>query len=137
MVGIGLRGWDRAAFLACQGANGDLPPIAPVRIIADPRKFTEYVLVPDHPKGKDRIFIDRLGYRPRSDEDAQTLVQTYVSQAKERIAAREFRLGETDEFGQRVTIEIELRGTTNLSGWILQPGGTLWLVTPFAGVARS
>jgi hypothetical protein len=119
-----------------EGPNGDAPSIVPVDIVADPRKFSEYVLVPDHPKGKDRIFVARLGYRPRSEEDARVLAQTYVSQALERIAAGEYAVGDGDEFGQRVTIEIELRGTTILSGWILQPGGTLWLVTPFAGFAR-
>jgi uncharacterized protein DUF6883 len=118
-------------------ANGDVPPIAPSRVIADPRKFTEYVLVPGHSTGKDRIFIDRLGYRPRSEEDARNLVETYVAQARERITARTYELGEADEFGQRLTIEIELRGTTVLSGWILRPDGTLWLATPFTGFARS
>jgi hypothetical protein len=119
-----------------KGQNGDTPSIVPVRIVADPRKFTEYVLVPDHPKGKDRIFLGRLGYRPRSEEDALALAEMYVAQARERIAAGEYALGESDEFGQRVTIEIELRGTAIVSGWILQPGGTLWLATPFSGFAR-
>jgi len=108
-----------------QGRNGNVPAIAPDRIVADPRKFTEYALDPDHPKGESRIFIGRLGYRPRSEEDAQTLAETYVSQARVRIAAGDHALGERDRFGQRLAIAIVVRDTTIVSGWILLSDGTL------------
>jgi hypothetical protein len=40
------------------------------QIIGDYRKFLNYVLVPNHKTGKDKIFIDTLGFRPNSNEDA-------------------------------------------------------------------
>lgn len=65
-----------------KGQNGDAPSIIPFRIVADPRKFTEYVLVPGHPKGEDHIFIGRLGYRPRNEEDGGAIAKAYVAQAR-------------------------------------------------------
>lgn len=116
-------------------SNGT-PPTALGAVEGDPRKFSAYVLVPGHPTGNDRIFLGRLGYRPYSEEDAQRLLATYIEQARERFARREYTLGKRDEHGRRYTIEIELKGTRILSGWILRPDGTLWLATPFAGFAR-
>ena len=105
-------------------------------ISGDPRKFLEYVLVPGHPSGKDRVFLGTLNYRPRSEEDARTLLATYIAQARDKVARHEYTVGERDRHGQRYTIEIELRGRFVMSGWILRPDGTLWLATPFAGFAR-
>ncbi|MDP9370256.1 MAG: hypothetical protein M3Q03_18615 [Chloroflexota bacterium] len=93
------------------------------------------MLVPNHPTGKDHIFIDRLGYRPRNEEDAYELADIYVAQAQIRMAAGEFELGERDEFGQRITIVVEVRGLRLRSGWLFQPDGTLALATPFTGFA--
>jgi hypothetical protein len=56
------------------------------RIVADPRKFRDYVLVPGHPKGKDRIFLGTLGFRPYSTADAWELARLYEEQAREQIA---------------------------------------------------
>ena len=77
-----------------------------------------------------------LRYRPRSQEDADALLATYVEQARERFFRGDHTIGERDRYGQRYTIEIELRGTLVLSGWILRPDGTLWLATPFVGFSR-
>lgn len=60
--------------------------LARARIIADPRKFREYVLVPGHPSGKDRIFLGTLGFRPISAADAWEPARLYEEQARERIA---------------------------------------------------
>jgi hypothetical protein len=93
------------------------------------------VLVPDHPSGKDRIFLGVLNYRPRSEEDARALVSIYVAQASQKFTRREYTVGKRDRHGQRFTIAVELQGRVVLSGWILRPDGTLWLATPFAGFA--
>jgi hypothetical protein len=102
-------------------------------ITADPRKFSEYVLVPDHPTGKSRIFLGTLGYRPRSVEDAQALVAIYTTQAREKFDRKEYAVGEKDKYGQRFTITIEVQGKKLASGWILDDAGTLKLATPFSG----
>ena len=112
------------------------PVDGPPLVTGDPRQFSAYVLVPGHPTGKGRVFLDLLGYRPRSQEDANELLATYVEQAREKVAQGDYAAGKQDRHGQRYTIEIELRGTFVLSGWILRPDGSLWLATPFAGFSR-
>lgn len=105
------------------------------QIIGDSRKFSEFVLVPNHRSGKDKIFLDLLRYRPNSFEDAQTLLTLYITQAQEKFTAREYVIGECDRYGQRFTIIIEVRGHSLLTGWILNNQGILKLATPFTGFA--
>lgn len=107
------------------------------RVTGDLRKFSNYVLVPNHKTGKDKIFIDTLGFRPNSNEDAQELLSSYISQAQEKFNLRDYVVGEKDQYGQRFTIVIEIRGKRLLSGWILGTDGTLKLATPFSGFARE
>jgi hypothetical protein len=59
-----------------QSDDGSDRPATPSRIVADPRKFREYVLVADHPSGKDGVFLDLLGYRPNEADDADELAAT-------------------------------------------------------------
>jgi LPS O-antigen subunit length determinant protein (WzzB/FepE family) len=106
------------------------------QIIGDCRKFLNYVLVPNHKTGKDKIFIGTLGFRPNSNEDAQELLSTYISQAQAKFSQKDYVIGEEDQYGQRFTIVIEVRGKRLLTGWILDADGTLKLVTPFSGFAR-
>jgi len=54
--------------------------LSPRLIVADPRKFSHDVLDPARAAGKDHIFIELLGFRPRNPEDARTLSATYVEQ---------------------------------------------------------
>ncbi|MBW4604354.1 MAG: hypothetical protein KME29_33495 [Calothrix sp. FI2-JRJ7] len=35
-----------------------------IQVTGDLRKFSNYVLVPNHKTGKDKIFINLLGFRP-------------------------------------------------------------------------
>ncbi|KYC36126.1 hypothetical protein WA1_41030 [Scytonema hofmannii PCC 7110] len=102
----------------------------------DLRKFSDYVLVPNHKTGKDKIFIDTLGFRPNSNEDAQELLSTYISQAQAKFNQKDYVVGEKDRYGQRCTIVVEIRGKRLLTGWILSTDGTLKLATPFSGFAR-
>lgn len=104
-------------------------------IVADPRKFSEYVLQPANADGKDHVFIKMLGYRSGSEEDARVLATAYVAQARECLMHGAYTLGSEDKWGRRLTIEIELKGLILRSGWLLRPDGTLWLATPFAGFA--
>lgn len=109
-----------------------------VRLVTgDPRKFSNYVLVPNHKTGKDKIFINILGFRPNSDEDAQELLSTYISQAQAKFNLRDYIVGERDQYGQRFTIVVEIRGRRLLTGWILDTDGILKLATPFSGFAKE
>lgn len=111
------------------------PPWTICQIIVDVKKFSEYVLIPKHRSGKDKIFIDRLGYRPNNLEDAQTLQELYIHQAQTQFLAQQYTLGEGDRYGQRFTIIVEVKGELLLTGWILASNGILKLATPFAGFA--
>jgi hypothetical protein len=107
------------------------------QITGDPRKFSEYVLVPSHKSGKDKIFLGLLGYRPYNLDDAQALLETYITQAQAKFVAQDYTVGEHDHHGQRFTIVIEIRGQRLLTGWILDNQGTLKLATPFSGFANG
>ncbi|RUT04961.1 hypothetical protein DSM106972_037820 [Dulcicalothrix desertica PCC 7102] len=104
-------------------------------VTGDYRKFSNYVLVPNHKSGKDKIFLNFLGFRPNSDEDAQELLSTYVSQAQAKFIQSDYIVGEKDQYGQRFTIIIEIRGKRLYTGWILSTDGILKLATPFSGFA--
>jgi len=99
----------------------------------DLRKFSEYVLSPNHKSGKDKIFLGLLGYRPNNFDDAQALLETYITQAQIKFVAKDYTIGERDHHGQRFTIVVEIRGKSLLTGWILDNQGTLKLATPFSG----
>ncbi|KAM3112947.1 DUF6883 domain-containing protein [Phormidesmis sp. 146-33] len=106
-------------------------------ITGDFRKFSEYVLIPNHKSGKDKIFLDLLGYRPNNLDDAQTLLETYITQAQFKFAAQDYTIGEQDRHGQRFTIIVEVRSKKLRTGWILDNQGTLKLATPFSGFANG
>jgi hypothetical protein len=112
------------------------PAIVPRTIEINLRKFVSYVLLPGHESGKDRIFIDRLGFRARNLEDANYLSDLYLNHAIAALAERDYELGETDEFGIRCAIVVLVRSVAIRSGWLLRPDGTFELVTPFAGFAH-
>jgi len=113
-----------------------LPPERIISITVDPRKFWAYVLVPGHPSGKDQIFLGFLGYRPRSQEDATILAKTYHQQASTRFKSGDVLWSRADSHGQRVVIDIEVKGHWVRSVWILRPEGELALVTPFSGFSE-
>jgi LPS O-antigen subunit length determinant protein (WzzB/FepE family) len=63
------------------------------QIIGDYKKFLNYVLVPNHKTGKDKIFIGTLGFRPNNNEDAQELLSTYISQAQAKFSQKDYVIG--------------------------------------------
>lgn len=129
----------RLANGAFDDEDRDRPKLLPTpqSVAGDPRKFSAYVLVPGHPSGKDRVFLGVLGYRPRSKEDAEALLNAYLAQARENVTRGEYRTGKFDRHGQRYAIEIKLKNRIVVSGWLMKPDGTLWLTTPFSGFARE
>ncbi len=126
-------GEQDAALKDDRGCN---PPLAPHSIIVDPRKFSHYVLDPDNAEGKDRIFLDWLGYRPRSVEDARTLAGIYPEQARISMGRGTYDTSRQDEHGRRYVIPINLSDIQIRSVWILRPDSVLSLVTPFSGFVR-
>jgi hypothetical protein len=116
--------------------RGTTSEIVPRSITADIRKFSDYVLVRGHESGKDRIFLDRLGFRERDADDAHALTELYLDQARSAIDAHDYELGEVGAYGRRCTIIVQVRGVAIRSGWFLRENGVLELVTPFSGFAR-
>ena len=88
------------------------------RAIVDIRKLRDYCLNPDNPRGsrKARVFRSALGM---TKVDAPALRQRLLQVA----ASEQAKVGELDRYGQRYTIEFELRkGTRKVvlrSGWII------------------
>lgn len=111
--------------------------LTPRLVVADPRKFSRYVLSPANAQGKDRIFINRLGFRPQSDEDAKFLATLYVDQVRARLASGDYTESRRDEHGLRYIVTIDLFSVRLLSVWILRPTNVLHLVTPFTGFASD
>jgi hypothetical protein len=91
------------------------------RAIVDIRKLRDYCLNPDNPRGrhKARVFASSLGL---SVADAAYLRRKLLEAAQ----SGETRSGELDLYGQRYTIDFEIRtgtgGATIRSGWIILRG---------------
>ena len=88
------------------------------RAIVDIRKLRDYCLNPDNPRGsrKARVFRSALGM---TKVDALALRQRLLQVAVSEPA----QVGELDRYGQRYTLDFELRkGTRKVvvrSGWII------------------
>ncbi|MBI5716053.1 MAG: hypothetical protein HZC38_21870 [Chloroflexi bacterium] len=87
----------------------------------DDRKFTEYALNEDHPKGrhKARRFRESLGFTAENFSDLK-------KQIEEKILGVESAVGEKDKHGQRYTVDILIRGVNEKecvvrTGWIVAP----------------
>jgi len=94
------------------------------RAIVDIRKLRDYCLNPDNPRGsrKARVFRSALGM---TKVDAPALRQRLLEVA----ASEQAQMGELDRYGQRYTIDFELRkGTRKVvvrSGWIILTNETV------------
>jgi len=102
----------------------------------DVRKFTEYALDATNSKGKYAIF-ESLGY---TKDNAAELVMMYKKQGLKSFLNKRYVLRTFNEYGQRITIIIKLKGigsktgkTVKIkSGWMIENHG-IRLITPFAG----
>lgn len=102
-------------------------------------KFRDYIFQPGATHGKGRVFAS-LGY---SRLHSQTLADLYAVQAAVKYAAGEYVLGRRDQYGQRITLVIDLPGIDEasgkinrlLTGWMLLADGGIHLNTPFTGFA--
>ena len=90
------------------------------RIVIDHRKFTEYVLNPDHPDGKSKAsgFQRMLGYTIQNYQELVAQLEVLVPQAEATPAGR-------DRYGQRYTVDIPVTGVegqqaTVRTGWIVE-----------------
>ena len=86
--------------------------------IVDIAKLRDYCLDPQHPRGrhKARVFAATLGL---AQTDAEFLREALLRAAREADA----RVGESDEYGDRCTVDFELnRGTRRAvvrSAWVV------------------
>jgi glyoxylase-like metal-dependent hydrolase (beta-lactamase superfamily II) len=87
-----------------QGPEKLWEALARARIVADPRKFRDYVLVPGHFSGKSHVFLQTLGYRPRSNADAWELAREFEEQAQERVATGAVQFAGTISYGFAVLL---------------------------------
>ena len=106
-------------------------------IKVDNRKFTDYIFSPKYQgNGKYEVFNKTLNYLI---EDSGFLSSLYLTQAKNKIETKNFTLGKKDIYGQRLTIniDIQVKGTSEIktvvSGWMINPDGSITLNTPFSG----
>lgn len=91
------------------------------RAIIDPRKLEDYCLSPTHPAGRNkaRVFKQAVGL----DRSNATILLRALRSAAIRSDAKH---GKVDRYGQRYTVDFELRGPTGLatirSAWIVRTG---------------
>ena len=70
------------------------------------------------------------------------LIQEYIRQAEEKYASGNFQFGKLNEYGQRISIAIELwrkdrkEKVEFKSGWMVYPDGNIQLTTPYGGEAK-
>lgn len=96
-------------------------------------KFTGYVFVPSNSNGKTKIYTD-LGY---TIEDSEYLKSEFEKQAREKYLTGNYALQVLNNYGQRITIVIELK-TANKNvkiktGWMVHPLGLITCATPYSG----
>nr|WP_324292325.1 DUF6883 domain-containing protein [uncultured Desulfobulbus sp.] len=108
--------------------------------VAPVQKFSDYIFKEGATHGKDAVFRG-LGY---GKENSAELARMWEEQAAAKFARGEYTLGKLDQYGQRISIEIEVPGigdaagkTSHMqSGWMIQPDGGIKLNTPFSGFTR-
>ena len=94
----------------------------------DINKFTNYVLDPANSKGKHVVFKN-LGY---DKSNAKALVRIYKRQGLKNFLRKNYLLGKSDIYGQRITIGIKIGDAVLKTGWMLLENG-IKLITPFSG----
>ncbi len=105
--------------------------------ISDYRKFDPYLFDPEnfYKRGKGNAF-ESWGY---SISDSLWLQKELERQALEKYLSGEYTLGQLDKYGQRISIRVTIprkRGDGSvffITGWMVEPNGTLRLTTPYGG----
>ena len=126
ILGGALAGFGIGAIVgfAVGGTIGYFNSLVQVNI----SKFTNYVLDPKNSKGKHTIF-NNLGY---DQSNVKSLVRIYKKQGLKNLLRKNYTLGIVDQYGQRISMGIEIGDTTVKSGWMLLKHG-IRLITPFSG----
>ncbi len=106
-------------------------PYKEVKANCDIRKFTEYIFNEKYKdNGKNKLF-GLLGFLK---EDAEYLKQQYEKQAQDQYLKGNYVFGKLDQYGQRITIAIDLRNDVKIqSGWLVHPLGLITCTTPLGG----
>ena len=136
---------EAAARLAAEAVVATAPRRAAVmgaaaKASAPVAKFSAYLFREGAIHGKDAIFRS-YGY---GAGDSVTLAREFERQARAKYARGDYRIGRADDFGQRVTISVELEGqgaavgraTRIDTGWMIREDGSISLNTPFAGFSK-
>ena len=103
-------------------------------------KFSDYIFKPGQTNGKNAVF-EGLGY---TRENSEQLAELWQTQGRAAFQEGKYALGTHDQYGQRITIEIEVRGigvhadkvAYMKSGWMILEDGNIKLNTPFSGFTK-
>ncbi len=98
----------------------------------DINKFSNYVFDSAKSSGKNAVF-EKIGY---TKADAKALVKIYKRKALKQLITKQYRLAELSQYGQKITMGINLRGTTLKTVWMLSEKG-IRLITPFTGYFKE
>ncbi len=107
------------------------------KAVSPNEKFISYILDKNHPHNKGRAaMFESWGY---TKKDSDWLAEEYSRQAKKKYVAGEYVLGDLNEHGQRINIQIAIPRRDGIgivtfkTGWLVDPCGKIRLVTPYGG----
>ena len=100
-------------------------------------KFNPYLFDPEnfYKHGKNEM-LESWGY---TIEDAKYLQEQIQSQGLEKYINGDYKLGILNEYGQRISITVELPRKNHsgmisfTTGWMVKPNGQIQLNTPYGG----
>ncbi len=94
------------------------------------KKITNYVFANDtKSKGKKAIF-ESLGF---TIDDSHTLKNEIENQSLKNYLLGNYILKNSDMYGQRLAIRVNIAGKSFYTGWLLEPEGKIRNTTPFGG----
>ena len=104
-------------------------PVADFDVTAycDIRKVSTYIWDIDKTKGK---IFKSLGY---TEEDSYLIKCELERQAVKKYANGDYTLKELNNYGQTISITVEINNKKFKTGWIIKPKGLIKNTTPFCG----
>ncbi len=93
----------------------------------DIKKFTDYIFANNNSK---KYIFESWGYDINNSIE---LKQEMELQSKKQYSIGNYILKDLDKYGQRISIEVNLKGNIFYSGWLVCPEGKLKNITPFGG----